>query len=145
MALAQIEASTTAPADGKPDRLYTMVSGNSVYVNGNTGTTKTESKYGQFAFYASSTDGQYYIYSYTANKWLSYTSAAEYSNTTNFVQLTTDETSRTAFIVNNYSGTLYELQPVTTSGTGDKYLNWYQSLGSNPTPAPTPSASCSTA
>ena len=132
VALAQIEASTTAPADGKPDHLYTMVNGNSVYANGNTGTTKTESKYGQFAFYASSTDGQYYIYSYTANKWLSYTSAAEYSNTTNFVQLTTDEASRTAFIVNNYSGTLYELQPVTTSGTGDKYLNWYQGLGSNP-------------
>ncbi len=131
-ALAQIEASTTAPTEGKPEHLYTMVSGNSIYANGNTGTTKTEANYDQFAFYASGTDGQYYIYSYTAEKWLSYTVASEYTNGKNFVTLVDDKANGQAFIVDNYSGTLYQLQPITTSGTGDKYLNWYEGLGSNP-------------
>lgn len=69
-ALAGIKVSTTQPGVGKPEHLYTMVSGNGIYANGMTGTTKTESKYGQFAFYETGTSGQYLIYSYTANKWL---------------------------------------------------------------------------
>ncbi len=129
--LAQISVSTTLPSAGKPEHLYTMVNGNSVYANGKTGTTKTEANYGQFAFYASDTDGQYYIYSYTAGKWLSYTVASSYSNQTNFVSLVDDKSNGQAFIVNNYSGSLYQLQPITSSATGDKYLNWYEGLGSN--------------
>ncbi len=131
-ALAQIEASSTAPTEGRPEHLYTMASGNSIYANKNTGTTKTEANYGQFAFYATGTDGQYYIYSYTASKWLTYTAASEYSNTTNFVKLTDSEDSRAAFIVDNYSGSYVQMQPVTTSGTGNLYLNWYCGVGSNP-------------
>ena len=49
-ALAGIKVSTILPEDGKPEHLYTMVSGNGIYANGMTGTTQTEPKYGQFAF-----------------------------------------------------------------------------------------------
>lgn len=39
-ALAGIKVSTTQPGVGKPEHLYTMVSGNNIYANGMTGTTK---------------------------------------------------------------------------------------------------------
>ena len=49
-ALAGIKVSTTQPGVGKPEHLYTMVSGNNIYANGMTGTTQTESKYGVSGF-----------------------------------------------------------------------------------------------
>ena len=132
-ALAGIKVSTTLPGDGKPEHLYTMVSGNGIYANGMTGTTQTESKYGQFAFYETGTSGQYFIYSYTANKWVSYTQASSYSEgTTNFVKMSDQKSETSKFIVNEYATDKYQIQPVTSSGTGDRYLNWYKGLGSNP-------------
>lgn len=132
-ALAGIKVSTTQPGVGKPEHLYTMVSGNGIYANGMTGTTKTESKYGQFAFYETSTSGQYFIYSYTANKWVTYTQASSYSEgTTNFVKMSDQKSETSKFIINEYATDKYQIQPVTSSGTGDRYLNWYQGVGSNP-------------
>lgn len=132
-ALAGIKVSTTQPGVGKPEHLYTMVSGNGIYANGMTGTTRTESKYGQFAFYETGTAGQYFIYSYTAKKWVSYTQASSYSEgTTNFVKMSDQKSETSKFIVNEYATDKYQIQPVTSSGTGDRYLNWYQGLGSNP-------------
>lgn len=132
-ALAGIKVSTTQPGVGKPEHLYTMVSGNGIYANGMTGTTRTESKYGQFAFYETGTAGQYLIYSYTANKWVTYTQASSYSEgTTNFVKMSDQKSETSKFIVNEYATDKYQIQPVTSSGTGDRYLNWYQGLGSNP-------------
>ena len=131
-ALAQIEPSTTLPESGKPEHLYTMVSGNSIYANGTTGTTKTESKYGKFAFYATGTSGQYLMYSYTANKWVTYAQSSSYSNQKNFVVMSDTKSETSKFIVNEYATGLFELQPVTTSGSGDKYLNWNGGIGSNP-------------
>lgn len=132
-ALAGIKVSTTQPGVGKPEHLYTMVNGNGIYANGMTGTTQTESKYGQFAFYETGTSGQYFIYSYTANKWVSYTQASSYSEgTTNFVKMSDQKSETSKFIVNEYATDKYQIQPVTSSGTGDRYLNWYKGLGSNP-------------
>lgn len=130
-ALAGIKVSTTQPGVGKPEHLYTMVSGNNIYANGMTGTTQNESKYGQFAFYETGTSGQYFIYSYTANKWVTYTQASSYSDGTNFVKMSDQKSETSKFIVNEYATDYYEIQPVTSSGTGSRYLNWYGGIGSN--------------
>lgn len=131
-ALAGIKVSTTLPGVGKPEHLYTMVSGNNIYANGMTGTTKTESKYGQFAFYETSTAGQYLIYSYTAKKWVTYTQAGSYGNGKNFVKMSDQKLETSKFIVNEYATDKYEIQPVTSNGTGDKYLNWNGGINANP-------------
>lgn len=129
-ALAGFEVSTTLPESGKPEHLYTMVSGNGIYANGATGVTQTESKYGQFAFYAAGTAGQYYIYSYTAKKWVTYTQKSEaYGNQRNFVVMSDTKSETSKFIINEYTTDLYELQPLKSDGTGSKYLNWYRGLG----------------
>ena len=130
-ALAGIKVSTTLPGVGKPEHLYTMVSGNNIYANGMTGTTQTESKYGQFAFYETGTSGQYFIYSYTANKWVTYTQASSYSDGTNFVKMSDQKSETSKFIVNEYETDKYQIQPITSSGTGSKYLNWHGGIGSN--------------
>lgn len=130
-ALAGIKVSTTLPGVGKPEHLYTMVSGNGIYANGMTGTTQTESKYGQFAFYETGTSGQYFIYSYTANKWVTYTQASSYSDGRNFVKMSDQKSETSKFIVDEYATDKYQIQPVTSSGTGSEYLNWYQGIGSN--------------
>ena len=131
-ALAGIKVSTTQPGVGKPEHLYTMVSGNGIYANGMTGTTKTESKYGQFAFYETGTAGQYLIYSYTAKKWVSYTQAGSYNDGKNFVKMSDQKAETSKFIVNEYATDKYEIQPVTSNGTGDKYLNWNGGINANP-------------
>ena len=131
-ALAGIKVSTILPGVGKPEHLYTMVSRNGIYANGMTGTTKTESKYGQFAFYETGTSGQYFIYSYTANKWVTYTQASKYSDGTNFVKMSDQKSETSKFIINEYATDKYEIQPLTSSGSGFHYLNWYGGIGSNP-------------
>ena len=130
---AQVQPSTVQPGEGRPDHLYTMVSGGGYYVNALTAPTQTEKNYGLFAFYAvPGKTNTYYIYSYKASKWVSFTPAASYSNKKDFVQMTDNKVEGAYFIVNNYSGTNFEIQPVTTGGSGDKYLNWYQGIGANP-------------
>ena len=89
LSAAQLVASTTLPDDGRPEHLYTMVSGNGYYANALTAPTQTAENYGLFAFYeASEQAGAYYIYSYNAAKWLSYDVSASYSNRTDFLKLT---------------------------------------------------------
>ena len=130
---AQVQPSTVQPSEGRPDHLYTMVSGGGYYVNALTAPTQTEENYGLFAFYeVPGKTNTYYIYSYKANKWVSYTPSTGYSNKKDFVQMTDNKVEGAYFIVKNYAGTNFEIQPVTTGGSGDKYLNWYQGIGANP-------------
>ncbi len=130
---AQVQPSTVQPGEGRPDHLYTMVSGGGYYVNALTAPTQTEENYGLFAFYAvPGKTNTYYIYSYKASKWVSYTPSTDYSNKKDFVQMTSNKVEGAYFIVKNYAGTNFEIQPVTTGGSGDKYLNWYQGIGANP-------------
>lgn len=95
--------------------------------------TQTSDNYGTFAFYASPKgNGSYYIYSYKAKKWLTYTKGASYSEQLSFIKLSETKDTLSYFKVNNYSGDNYEIQPYTSSGTTSNYLNWYKGIGSNP-------------
>ena len=129
---AKVEPSTTMPDKGKPEHVYTMTSGNGVTSNGLTAPTQTEANYGQFAFYSAGMENVYYIYSRTANKWLSYTKAASYNDGKDFIKMTDAQVDGAYFKVDNYSGDFYQISPYTTSGTTSKYLNWYQGVNGNP-------------
>lgn len=129
----KIAASVTMPDEGKPEHVYTMTNGNGVCSNALTAPTQTAENYGLFAFYAvEGSTNSYYIYSHSAKKWLTYTKAASYSNGKDFVKFADAMVEGAYFKVTNYSGDNYEIQPYTTSGGNDKYLNWYQGVGGNP-------------
>ena len=132
----KVQPSVTMPDGGKPEHVYTMKNGNDVYSNALTAPTQTAENYGLFAFYEAEVDGAYYIYSHTAKKWLTYTKAASYSNGKDFVKFSDTKVEGAYFKVTNYAADNYELQPYTTSGTNDKYINWYQGVGGNPYDGP---------
>ena len=129
----KVVASVTLPDVGKPEHVYTMMNGNNVYSNALTAPTQKAENYGQFAFYAvEGKAGAYYIYSHTAKKWLTYTKAASYNNGKDFVKFSDKRVDGTYFKVNNYANDYYDMQPYTTSGTNDNYVNWYQGVDGNP-------------
>ena len=129
----KVESSTTAPENGRPEHIYTMRNANNLFVGKTTAPTVTEDNYGQFAFYA--VDGKantYYIYNRTNGKWLTYNSSSSYSNCQDFVKFADSKANANYFYVNNTSGENYEVQPVTSNGGRDKYLNWYKGVDFNP-------------
>ncbi len=128
----KIEVSTTLPANGKPEHVYTIVNGNGVYSNSLTAPTQTAENYGLFAFYAvDGIENAYYIYSHNGAKWLTYTPAASYNNCKDFVKLSVTK-PQTYFLVENTSGDNYQIRPYTTSGGNDKYINWFKGVDGNP-------------
>lgn len=128
----KVIVSTTLPANGKPEHVYTMKNANGLASNALTAPTQTADNYGLFAFYPAEVEGAYYIYSYKAKKWLSYTQSSSYNNGINFVQMVDNKPTTAYFKVNNYSGDNYEIQPYTSSGSNDKYLNWFAGTSQNP-------------
>lgn len=130
----KVQVSTTEPnAQAKPEHLYTMQNGNGLYANATTAPTQTEENRGLFAFYAVPNKADaYYVYSHSAKKWLTYTQADSYNNGISFVKMSDTKVENAYFKVSNYAGDNYELQPYTTSGTNDKYLNWYSGTSQNP-------------
>ena len=129
----KVVGSTTLPENGRPEHLYTMRNANGLICGKNTSPTSTEDNYAQLAFYAM--DGQsnmFYIYNKTNKKWLTYDKASSYSNGVGFIKFADAKASANYFILNNYSGDNYEMQPVTTYGSGNKYLNWYGGADFNP-------------
>ena len=128
----KVIGSTTLPANGKPEHVYTMKNANGLASKALTAPTQTADNYGLFAFYPAEVEGNYYIYSYKAKKWLSYTQSSSYNNGINFVQMVDNKPTTAYFKVNNYSGDNYEIQPYTSSGSNDKYLNWFAGTSQNP-------------
>lgn len=126
----KVQTSTTLPTSGNPEHVYTMSNGNGYHANRLTAPTQTSENYGEFAFYAvSGKDNAYYIYSCKAAKWLSFNVSSTYSNQTGFVTLSDTRNDQAYFKVNNFSDEKYEIQPYTTSGGVNKYLNWYCGIG----------------
>ena len=126
----KVTASTTLPSNGTPEYLYTMMNGNNYYA-GATTTPQGGGRQGLFAFYAvDGVENAYYIYAYSADKWLSYTKAASYSDCKAFVTLS--DTQGEYFYLNNYSGDNYQISPYTTAASAQAiYLNWYKGVGEN--------------
>ena len=129
----KVVGSTTLPENGRPEHLYTMRNANGLICGKNTSPTSTEDNYAQLAYYA--VDGKsnmFYIYNKTNKKWLTYDKASSYSNGVGFIKFADAKASANYFILNNYSGDNYEMQPVTTYGSGNKYLNWFGGADFNP-------------
>ena len=117
----------TTPDKGKPEHVYTMVSGNGAYVSPTTTPVEGDAENGLFAFYAAEgVDGAYYIYSHNAKKWLTYDKKASYPTGAGFVKLSDSKVDGTYFKVDNYADDNYQLSPYTTAGSAQAiYLNYF--------------------
>ena len=123
----KVTASTTLPSNGKPEHVYTMVSGNGAYVSPTTTPVEGDAENGLFAFYAvDGVDGAFYIYSHNAKKWLTYDKKSTYPTGAEFVKLSDSKVEGTYFKVDNYSGDNYQISPYTTAGSAQAiYLNYF--------------------
>ena len=123
----KVTGSTTLPSNGKPEHVYTMVSGNGAYVSPTTTPVEGDAANGLFAFYAvDGVNGAYYIYSYNAKKWLTYDKKSSYPTGAEFVKLSDSKVDGTYFKLDNYSGDNYQISPYTTAGTAQAtYLNYF--------------------
>ena len=123
----KVTASTTLPQDGKPEHVYTMVSGNGAYVSPTTTPVEGDAANGLFAFYAvDGVDGAYYIYSHNAKQWLSYDKKANYPTGVSFIKMSDSKVDGTYFKVENYADDFYQISPYTTAGTAQRiYLNYF--------------------
>ncbi len=123
----KVTGSTTLPQDGKPEHVYTMVSGNGAYVSPTTTPVEGDAENGLFAFYpVSGKSGAYYIYSYNAEKWLTYDRKASYPTGVSFIKLSDTKVENTYFYVHNYEGDNYQISPYSTYGTAESvYLNYF--------------------
>ena len=132
-----VEGSTTLPENGRPEHIYLMYNyvmqnGENCVVSTNTAPTRTSENVGLFAFYATGEENTYQIYNYMNQKWLTYVTADSYENGTDFISFTENQSNAQAFVVNNYDDIYYNIQPLTTTGTTDKFLNWFNGSYSNP-------------
>ena len=128
-----VKSAMVQPENGRPDHLFTMMSANDVYAGPTTAPATDEN--GLFAFYSvSGKNNAYHIYSHSAKKWLTYDKASAYSNCKGFIKLAATKNNDAYFIINKCTGdwaNYYEISPVTTSGSTDKYLNWFEGAGAN--------------
>ena len=132
-----VEGSTTLPENGRPEHIYLMYNyvmqnGENCVVSTNTAPTRTSENVGLFAFYATGEENTYQIYNCMNQKWLTYVTADSYKNGTDFIKFTDNQYEAKAFVVNNYADNYYNIQPLKTDETADKYLNWYNGIYSNP-------------
>ena len=123
----KVTASTTLPTNGKPEHVYTMVSGNGAYVSPTTAPVEGDAANGLFAFYAvDGVNGAYYIYSHNAKKWLTYEKKSSYPTGAEFVKLSDSKVDGTYFKLDNYSDDNYQISPYTTAGSAQAiYLNYF--------------------
>ncbi|MBR5893275.1 MAG: hypothetical protein IKZ37_06560 [Bacteroidaceae bacterium] len=123
----KVTASSTTPDKGKPEHVYTMVSGNGAYVSPTTTPVEGDAENGLFAFYAvDGVNGAYYIYSHNAKKWLTYDKKSSYPTGAGFVKLSDSKVDGTYFKVDNYADDNYQISPYTTAGSAQAiYLNYF--------------------
>lgn len=122
----------------KPEHLYTLCNFSDAYCNQYTAPTTTAANRAKFAFYASDdVEGAYYIYNYTAKKWLSYTRIATDNDSdikkVNLITLSDTKVNGAYFKVSLCvkDGKMgYQLQPYKTDNTvSPTYINWYTGVG----------------
>lgn len=143
---ATLQASSTDPSLGRPEFAYTI---NNVNVlNGTTidygywnvnlySVVNSPANAASFAFYAvAGKSNTYYIYNYSAKKWVTYDLATSYDNTKGFLKLSDTKTEGCYFKITSctndtHSG--YQMRPYASDGTidEDRYLNFNGGNGAN--------------
>lgn len=125
----------TSTNETMPEHVFTMRNANGDYVNSNLYRTLATSDYAQFAFYeVSGKTNAYYIYNYSAKKWLKYTTSATYTKGKDFVS-NAEKSERSEFYITNaakdgVSGV--QIQPYNAAGNAaNNYLNFYGGGGAN--------------
>lgn len=143
---ATLQASSTDPSQGRPDFAYTINNVNVLdggvidygYWNVNLYSVRnTPANAAAFAFYAvAGKPNTYYIYNYSAKKWVTYDLATSYNSGQGFLKLSDTKTEGCYFEItsctkNTHSG--YQMRPYASDGTvdADRYLNYYGGNGAN--------------
>ena len=112
-----------------PERVYTISNCNGLTMTPYTSPTQKSENAGKFAFYATSTEGQYLIYNVDSKVWVSYDKAYSYSNGPSMAKLISDKASAQPWKANKTTAqngsAAYEFQPITSTGKADKYMNWH--------------------
>lgn len=119
----------TSTNETTPENVFTMRNANGDYVNSNLYRTLSASDYAQFAFYeVSGKANAYYIYNYSAKKWLKYTTSATYTVGKDFVS-NGEKSERSEFYITNAAkGGVngVQIQPYNAAGNAaNNYLNFY--------------------
>lgn len=143
---ATLQASSTDPSQGRPEFAYTINNVNVLdggvidygYWNVNLYSVRnTPANAASFAFYAvAGKSNTYYIYNYSAKKWVTYDLATSYNNGQGFLKLSDTKTEGCYFEITSctkdtHSG--YQMRPYASDGTvdADRYLNYYGGNGAN--------------
>lgn len=143
---ATLQASSTDPSQGRPDFAYTINNVNVLnggvidygYWNVNLySVVNSPANAASFAFYAvAGKPNTYYIYNYSAKKWVTYDLATSYNNGQGFLKLSDTKTEGCYFEITSctkdtHSG--YQMRPYASDGTidEDRYLNYYGGNGAN--------------
>lgn len=116
--------------------MYTISNCNGLTMTPYTSPTQKSENAGKFAFYATSTEGQYLIYNVDSKVWVSYDQAYSYSNGPSKAKLISDKASAKPWKANKTTAqngsAAYEFQPITSTGKADKYMNWHGGVDFNP-------------
>lgn len=119
----------TSTNETMPEHVFTMRNANNNYVNSNLYCATSTSDYAQFAFYeVSGKTNAYYIYNYSAKKWLKYTTGTTYTAGKDFVS-NGEKSERSEFYItstaqNGVNGV--QIQPYNAAGNAaNNYLNFH--------------------
>lgn len=142
---ATLQASSTDSSQGRPDFAYTINNVNAIdgvadygYWNVNLYSVRNNpTNAASFAFYAvAGKPNTYYIYNYSAKKWVTYDLATSYNNMQGFLKLSDTKTEGCYFEITSctkdtHSG--YQMRPYASDGTidTDRYLNYNGGNGAN--------------
>lgn len=142
---ATLQASSTDPSQGRPEFAYTINNVNAIdgaadygYWNVNLySVINSPANAAAFAFYAvAGKSNTYYIYNYSAKKWVTYDLATSYNNMKGFLKLSDTKTEGCYFEITSctkdtHSG--YQMRPYASDGTidEDRYLNYNGGNGAN--------------
>lgn len=142
---ATLQASSTDPSLGRPEFAYTINNVNAIdgaadygYWNVNLySVINSPANAAAFAFYAvAGKSNTYYIYNYSAKKWVTYDLATSYNNMKGFLKLSDTKVEGCYFEITSctkdtHSG--YQMRPYASDGTvdADRYLNYNGGNGAN--------------
>ncbi len=119
----------TSTNETMPEHVFTMRNANNNYVNSNLYCATSASDYAKFAFYeVSGKTNAYYIYNYSAKKWLKYTTSSTYTVGKDFVSNGEKSERSEFYITSTARGSVkgVQIQPYNAAGNAaNNYLNFY--------------------